>query len=1078
MAFAPFRGFGQPAAATRAAHSLSDPIAEEDEGILSSIGRSVMSGLAVAGNLLDVPGSMLRDVLTGNNPFDQLADPFGDTNRISGRDMLEEWGWLDENEEGLDLGDAGGFTAEVLADPLTYLTFGTSAITKAGRVAKAAGVLGDAGKVAGRGVGRSQARAQTSLGDLLAKTPGSKRPAVQQAMQNYAQKKGWNLNDLMDEKLGGGFGIGFPLGPTLYSPTGAVGRAAAKASDALGTAAGAIPGVRPLRALFDRRMRGGSTRPSQVVMRGISDAEDAGRLAAREIGTESMAALREAEKVLGREVTPQEFRAYAEGLATPPAQIQGQIDRATAKFKAEFNARKARFQQMGRSAKELDDLFISPQGPGSTADMRNYWPRHPTGEWGIGRAGKISSAQDPLRMDVYRDIPGGTAQLEDAASEAYDILYKNNGTVADVEAMLAAKGIPDNYRHWDKVTKQFVDVDDGRIAALAARWSEMAPSQLKRGIFGNHPIVDAERTLIGINESLSKSEEFLNTLADPSIRAMKGVTDGDVPLAKMLRGAGFTNVDRASQWIANKAGMNPDDVLKWTFNEDFADEMSRGLELFTSPKAAGKIMQAIDGFTKIFKVGVLSWPARFVRDLTGGQMRNFLAGNFSMPSLYNAARLMRGKPIHGWKKYADVPWVKDSLARQRMAPTAENVTEVLRQRARTEGLLGPDTSQLAAATRPSMGTVDWDDLHGSRTAFEAEQPGLKPFYFRQALKKLPKKKGQKWSGFLGVGTPDQHWGFAGWGGDVGYGVEGLNRISPWLEEVGRGTASAQAARKVIRQQVDYSGRALTDFERKWMLRIFPFYRFSRGNIPYVLRSLIEHPGGRMAQMTRAANTMRGDAVAPEYVQSGMSIGLDPGPGGEDRYLTGAGFMFENAMEQVFGPEHGATMISSANPLIKTPLELAFGESTFQRGPKGGRELEDIDPTFGRMLSNLMGEEDPIGIPGGATSEALLAASPASRLFSTTRVAADPRKSTIEKLANVLSGFRTTTISDKAKDSIIREALEKRMKGKGAYAFEKVTFSKAELEKMDPATRAEAEEMMRLSALLAIRSKQRKQAKKD
>lgn len=61
-------------------------------------------------DVLDMPGSYLRGALGG-----RLGE------RLSGRDMLEEWGILGENQEGFDVGDVAGFGADVLFDPLNAL---------------------------------------------------------------------------------------------------------------------------------------------------------------------------------------------------------------------------------------------------------------------------------------------------------------------------------------------------------------------------------------------------------------------------------------------------------------------------------------------------------------------------------------------------------------------------------------------------------------------------------------------------------------------------------------------------------------------------------------------------------------------------------------------------------------------------------------------------------------------------------------------------------------------------------------------------------------------------------------------
>lgn len=105
---------------------------------------SLMDILAGAGNLLDLPGSSLRDILSGRDPFDQWATPFSDGNRATGRDVLEPFlganeetgmaGWMDNPMEGFK--DVAGFGLEMLTDPTNFLPL--SAVGKALRGRRAA----------------------------------------------------------------------------------------------------------------------------------------------------------------------------------------------------------------------------------------------------------------------------------------------------------------------------------------------------------------------------------------------------------------------------------------------------------------------------------------------------------------------------------------------------------------------------------------------------------------------------------------------------------------------------------------------------------------------------------------------------------------------------------------------------------------------------------------------------------------------------------------------------------------------------------------------------------------------------
>lgn len=95
---------------------------------------SLLDILGYAGNLLDLPGSSVRDLLSGNNPFDQWATPFSGDRRASGRDVLTSWGltapneetgmsgWLQNPIEGVR--DLAGFGFEMATDPTNLIPAG------------------------------------------------------------------------------------------------------------------------------------------------------------------------------------------------------------------------------------------------------------------------------------------------------------------------------------------------------------------------------------------------------------------------------------------------------------------------------------------------------------------------------------------------------------------------------------------------------------------------------------------------------------------------------------------------------------------------------------------------------------------------------------------------------------------------------------------------------------------------------------------------------------------------------------------------------------------------------------------
>ena len=129
---------------------------EEQRSMFSQLGETGMSALGAVGNLLDLPGSMVRDILALKNPLDQLLSPFSHENRVTGRDLLTQYGiadanketgmagWVDDPMEGVR--DIGGFFVETALDPLNLLfapaKVGAKIATEAGEAAARVGAKG------------------------------------------------------------------------------------------------------------------------------------------------------------------------------------------------------------------------------------------------------------------------------------------------------------------------------------------------------------------------------------------------------------------------------------------------------------------------------------------------------------------------------------------------------------------------------------------------------------------------------------------------------------------------------------------------------------------------------------------------------------------------------------------------------------------------------------------------------------------------------------------------------------------------------------------------------------------------
>lgn len=88
---------------------------------------SLLDALAGVANVLDVPGSMVRDTLLVKNPFDQLLHPLSDVNRTSSDELLKAYKLISNKKSIGNLAMSLG--ANFALDPLTW--FGGSIVKSA-----------------------------------------------------------------------------------------------------------------------------------------------------------------------------------------------------------------------------------------------------------------------------------------------------------------------------------------------------------------------------------------------------------------------------------------------------------------------------------------------------------------------------------------------------------------------------------------------------------------------------------------------------------------------------------------------------------------------------------------------------------------------------------------------------------------------------------------------------------------------------------------------------------------------------------------------------------------------------------
>jgi hypothetical protein len=261
---------------------------------------------------------------------------------------------------------------------------------------------------------------------------------------------------------------------------------------------------------------------------------------------------------------------------------------------------------------------------------------------------------------------------------------------------------------------------------------------------------------------------------------------------------------------------------------------------------------------------------------------------------------------------------------------------------------------------------------------------------------------------------------AGVGESVNQYIENVGRTASWLGFLDEGMDPLEAAIRSNAMHVDYSD--VTNFERKVMKRLVPFYSYTRRMTQFFLRDLAQHPGGLTANMVRAVNNSTGEGrnneIVPQQLVGQMAIPL---------YKDGKVKAFlrpdipVNVINQLFtiGPDAYSTFqntglgwLGMAHFFPKGLLETAFGKSTFQKG----RNLED--------LYSRIGVKDPL-------TNQIIMSSPISRYltqFGPRGVLFDERKSLTEKAMSLVAGMPVQQIDmERAANEVVDEAIRRSLR---------------------------------------------------
>lgn len=1026
---------------------------DEERDILRTLGHGTMSGLAAVGNLLDLPGSSVRDVLAGENPLDQWTQSwFSPENRTTGRDLARQYGAAGNRDSWGNF--LGGLGVEIAVDPLTYLTFGASALGKAGKLAKAAGVL-----------------PKTRVGRLTKNLRGLARdPDVLKHLEDAATKRGINLEDVLDQPLGGMFGTVF--GGAYGS--GKLSQKVAGRMDRIGKAVSeSVPG-RAVNALFDSSAGGLLRKSDQKLARQIYEAKHKFNPQMK------LGFLRSVERVKqGQQAFRESFggdlgqRLADQGIDVSDFDLEGHItdtyDRVL-RIAAEspqrlpkalaVGADDARLQEIREVAEslrvtnaELYQSTLEMGGKGewledfdSILDAALHAPRR------AKRSTRIAKGEDWFTRKRMLDTTKGLGIKREAVIRRIPADVVNDVvTDSELRRRLAAGDRDAAVDHIMETYGEYMDtkwlpppktegVLPGMEDALQQRHAELSRVQhakdlakyvkehADKPIFTNKFLAD-NLDYIERGHHAKVTMQSVHQYVGAELDEFGGAVDGGILLPDVYKAANM-DPDRSLQYLAKQRGIDPSALNSMRISEDAAVAISANMRIQHSPEWVEAIGGFLDSFLNLFKTSVtVPFPGFISRNLGSGQFVNASSGLLDIRDFApRGGYTKRMRDAYRWfrsggegAEYLDEMWSQSLLGRtfddvtlgdvattpEEMMPTFKGVSEKALERIEESPLTGIlQAGRMLPGIRQVVSAAD--RVPGVTRGARASRVML-----------------NRW---IEAGTRANQ--LAEW----------MNRVPMYATLRDKGFTPEAAAREVKKLHFDYAD--LAPFEKKVMRRATAFYTFSRKMAPLMVERLMERPGGLMGRtiMTSGRSGDR-DSLQPEHIAQTLAIPWKTAPDGTKSYWTGLGLPHEDPLSFLsVAPGSGALgsltpilanagreAISRWNPLFKGPLEFFTGETFFQGGPGGGRALEDLDPTIGRTLTNIRDlwtgqktrEAEPFIDP---LVEQVAANSPLTRFLTTGRMLTDPRKweDPLSIATNMLLGPKISHVSPAAQDAVIRE----------------------------------------------------------
>ena len=450
-------------------------------------------------------------------------------------------------------------------------------------------------------------------------------------------------------------------------------------------------------------------------------------------------------------------------------------------------------------------------------------------------------------------------------------------------------------------------------------------SKIKKLLTGNRGFQQG-RTIAGTIDEINAAKGTTFFMDDPAVLKMMRLRWsnqamlGDRAVAKAGEQFG-TLIGKPPKGSTGRFDVNgnpiPDDwvtIKDHAFPPGIGKPLNAQYQLLKSPKSTGDLMKVYDEVQNWWKkYSLASRPAWHTRNAFSNFWNNYFLGGLTNPVVYGEAaaiqkamQLEKGSIVSRLDAVTGLNNVDQNFVVSGTGMTRKEIfDEAIKRGVYEAGLYGQDLGEAALKQSNIPGATDWKGINKAFAAGKAVENNARLALFIDSIRK---------------------------------GTKGVKGRVPVSEDV-----LDKAAMNVRGSLFDYSD--LSEFERRTMKRLMPFYTWTRKNIPAQLAGLVKRPD-RANKLNIIVGNLQKDVAKiddndiEDWVKGQFPIFLNA-KDSEDYYtfFTAMSYLPTAELERVLGdPKNlsewfkksakgGFDMVS---PILKLPFETFLNYDSFKQ----------------------------------------------------------------------------------------------------------------------------------------------------